>query len=90
MGDALDDPKPAASRQARAAGCGDEMLKTITVTNMPRASHLADGSMVEMEFAGSNGEKFALRFSPDKLESFVAQATQLLCSARSQKLKGNG
>ena len=64
---------------------GEEMLKTITVTNMPRASHLADGSMVEMEFAGANGEKFALRFSPDKLESFVAQAMQLLFSARSQK-----
>jgi len=43
--------------------------------------------MVEMEFSGSNGEKFALRFSPDKLESFVAQARQLLISARSQKLK---
>jgi uncharacterized protein (DUF58 family) len=66
---------------------GKEMPKTITVTNMTRASHLADGSMVEMEFAGSNGEKFALRFSPDKLESFVAQARQLLFSARSQKLK---
>ena len=63
------------------------MPKTITVTNMTRASHLADGSMVEMELAGSNGEKFALRFSPDKLESFVAEANQLLFRARSQKLK---
>ena len=52
------------------------MPKTITVTNMLRASYLADGPMVEMEFAGLNGEKFALRFSPDKLESFVAQARQ--------------
>jgi hypothetical protein len=63
------------------------MPKTITVMNMPRASHLADGSLVEMEFAGSNGEKFALRFSPDKLERFVEQARQLLVSARSQKLR---
>jgi hypothetical protein len=63
------------------------MPKTITVTNMTRASHLADGSMVELEFAGSNGEKFALRFSPDKLDSFVVEARQLLFSARSQKLK---
>ena len=70
---------------------GEEMPKTITVTNMLRPSHLADGTLVEMEFAGSNGEKFVLRFSPDKLESFVAQATQLLLSARSQKLsKGDG
>jgi hypothetical protein len=67
------------------------MPKTITVTNMLRAAHLADGTLVEMEFAGSNGEKFVLRFSPDKLESFIAQATQLLFSARSQKLsKGDG
>ena len=58
------------------------MPKTITVTNITRAAHLADGSMVEMELAGSNGEKFALRFSPDKLESFIAQAKQLLFSAR--------
>jgi hypothetical protein len=62
------------------------MPKTITVTNMLRASYLADGSMVQMEFTGLNGEKLALRFSPDKLESFVAQARQLLFSARSQKL----
>jgi hypothetical protein len=53
------------------------MPKTITVTNILRASYLADGSMVEMEFAGLNAEKFALRFSPDKLESFVAQARQV-------------
>jgi hypothetical protein len=55
---------------------------------MTRASHLADGSMVELQFAGSNGEKFALRFSPDKLDSFVVEARQLLFSARSQKTKG--
>ena len=54
------------------------MPKTITVTNILRASYLADGSMVEMEFAGLNGEKFALRFSPDnwkvlsrKLDKFL-------------------
>jgi len=57
------------------------MPKTITVTNTLRASYLADGPMVEMEFAGLSREKFALRFSPNKPESFVAQARQLILLA---------
>jgi hypothetical protein len=60
------------------------MPKTITVTNMLRASHLADGTLVEMEFAGSNGEKFVLRFSPDKLES-LSRKLRNFYSAREVK-----
>src|ERR1700674_1390056 len=53
----VDSPDHSFPRYHHLVGCpllseGEEMPKTITVTNMPRASHLADGSMVEMEFAG--------------------------------------
>ncbi|MCZ6448340.1 MAG: hypothetical protein O6831_08885 [Alphaproteobacteria bacterium] len=60
------------------------------ITNMPSASVLEDGSVIEMVFADEDGERPPLRFAADDFERFVARAVQLVTEARTQKLASGG
>ena len=60
------------------------------ITNMPRASVLEDGGIIELEFADEDGERPPLRFAADDFERFVARAVQLVIDARTQKLASGG
>jgi hypothetical protein len=62
------------------------MSQKITVTDMPRASYLEDGSVIEMEFKTSSGELITLCFAPEKLETWVSQTMRIVALAKNQKL----
>ena len=60
-----------------------DMVKRII--NMPRASVVEDGSLIEMEFADEDDEKLTLSFAPDDFQRFVSRAVQLVTDARIRK-----
>ncbi|HKI60723.1 MAG TPA: hypothetical protein VKA31_00370 [Mariprofundaceae bacterium] len=60
------------------------------VKEMPSAALLEDGTYVELEFKGEDGDRVTLGFSPERLNSFVSRAIQLTHQARIQKAASAG
>ena len=56
------------------------------IIDMPSASVLEDGSLIEMKFTDEGGETQTLSFAPNEFEQFLSRAAQLVTGARSQKL----
>lgn len=56
------------------------------IVDMPRASFIEDGSVVEIEFKTRAGESLPLSFATNDFEHFVSLAVQLVNGARSQTL----
>ncbi len=56
------------------------------IVDMPSASVLEDGSLIEMKFTDEGGETQTLSFAPDDFERFLSRAVQLVAGARSQQL----
>jgi len=65
-------------------------INKIKVIKMPRASVMSDGSEIEMEFEGSNGEMITLVFDPAELDRFAGRTMQVVDHARNQKLAIGG
>jgi hypothetical protein len=64
-------------------------VNTIQVTDMPRASLVEDGSLVQMEFK-TDGEPITLEFDPDKLEQWAARTLELIRTAQTHKRASGG
>ena len=56
------------------------------ITDMPMASFIEDGSIVEVEFKTEKGNTIALRFATNDFDRFVGRAAQLIAGARHQTL----
>jgi hypothetical protein len=62
------------------------MSQKINVVEMPRASLLSDGTVVELEFRGADQSTTTLCFTPETLELWAARAVELISHAKNQKL----
>ncbi len=59
--------------------------KKIPVIEMPRASLLEDGSLVELEFKSDDGQPVTLQFYPDDLERWAAVSMELIREAQNRR-----
>lgn len=62
----------------------------LTIDEMPRASLLEDGTLIEMEFKADKGDRIILSFDPEDLLRFASRTQQLVHDARTRKLSKGG